>query len=376
MLKKLQHFLVLLLGLAMGLTACTGESNVGQEDLQPVVVSGPISRVESFSPDGSMFVSVEERVMAGPVKRIMDLEGNTYELPCSPISYDEANFGPVFWQGTRLVYSVTGWGPGAAIYVYDWIEQTSVNIAEGFNWDSSEPPSVRPVFSGENAVTMLQPDGIWSYDLQQQRWEHRRLQLPARRGLETWSPDLGKVAWVEYGQEEARLVVLEVQSGQLQTVFEGQGIAGFAWAEDGVRLAVLEQHEPDGAGTKLPLTVLSVDGQVLKSFADPGVRFPGNAYATEMTWVPGQEKVAYNSEDGVVIKDLDDGGRWLIPPPAIPPEMAATVQKEFSSDAELTIGHTWLNNGNLAISHSYLCLASPGLGVMEIYSLDWEKWDK
>jgi len=201
MLKKLQHFLVLLLGLAMGLTACTGESNVGQEDLQPVVVSGPISRVESFSPDGSMFVSVEERVMAGPVKRIMDLEGNTYELPCSPISYDEANFGPVFWQGTRLVYSVTGWGPGAAIYVYDWKEQTSVNIAEGFNWDSSEPPSVRPVFSGENAVTMLQPDGIWSYDLQQQRWEHRRLQLPARRGLETWSPDLGKVAWVEYGQE-------------------------------------------------------------------------------------------------------------------------------------------------------------------------------
>ena len=59
MLKKLQHFMVLLLGLAMGLTACTGESNVGQEDLQPVVVSGPISRVESFSPDGSMFVSVE-----------------------------------------------------------------------------------------------------------------------------------------------------------------------------------------------------------------------------------------------------------------------------------------------------------------------------
>jgi len=334
-------------------------------------VSGLISHLESFSPDGSMFVSVVGRVMSSSVKRVMDLEGNAYDLPYSPVDYEVAGFGEVSWLGTKLVYSVAGWEPGTAIYLYDWADHTAVNIAEDFNWDKYGTrlyPS--PVFSSENIISMLLPDGLWNYDLKQKRWSHKMLQIP-EGGRVTWSPDFSKVAWLEYDVDQERLVVLDLNSEETETIIQRKGIAGFAWSEDSTSLAVLG-FDWEGTSIYYPLTIHSLEGEVLLSFTDPGNSFHGDILSTELTWVPGQEKVAYNTEDVVVIRDLATGRRWLLTPPAIPPEMAEEVQGEFMTPS-LTIQHTWLKNGNLVIAHTY-AYHGPSYGVMEVYSLDWEKW--
>lgn len=339
-------------------------------------LSGQISLVGSFCPDGSRFETISTGGM-NLRRDLMDLEGNLTELPHAPISEYYVVFGRVAWQGTRAVYAVSGESEAgkyaAAIYIYDMLDNTFSEIAQGIDWDKYEGFhlfSLCPVFSSADTISMLLPDGLWNYDLDRHQWTHTLKAQLGNIADQSWSPDYKKAAWLEDGSEDS-LVILDITSGKKVTAHSEQDIADFTWSPDGKKLVAAGiLWEPEASTICYPLTVLSPEGKILDFLPDPGNPWEKGDVGTALNWVPGREMVSYETEAGVVVRNIENGKRRLIQPPE--PSRAMQENQWFHDQGEsgLSMQHTWLENGNLAIS---VCFGHIGrsLGTLVIYEPDW-----
>lgn len=280
----------------------------------------------SFSPDSDMFVYYQ--VALGDYAELMDFDGNQYALP----KHGEPHFGPVSWHGSKLIYHVLGWegesNPEGAIYIYDVRSHTHQRITGDFAFIG-----LQPVLNSAYTVLVVLPDGLWEYDLTQRVWIQRfAFQVGDIQRL-TWSPDLNRVAWVESGGVD-KLIVLDVNSGEISTLSEQSSITEIAWADDGLRLAI--------AGSEIK--VISLDGEVIS--------LPQREIIN-LNWVPGQNKLSFSlwhtMHSFLTIVDISSGEEML--------------------DGRIRHQHYWLPNGNLAQSVGYD--EEENWEIVKVHSIEW-----
>jgi len=318
-------------------------TELGKQKVAEVPMYGMGGSRLTFSPDGKRFVYFVEGALNEEAS-LVDLQGTESCL--------SSNCGPVSWRGTRVVYfERLDWEepPIITIVVYDIQRNTYTRINHDMlaSMEHEYNTSIKPVLSGESTVSVIMPDGLWKYDLNQRIWTHAlAFEAEDNSGWTsgvgpwptvTWSPDFGKVAWLETVGLDTRLVLLDITSGNKNTIDHLHPISLIAWSGDSTKLAAA------GGGE---LSILSLEGNVIDSFPGPDYS-QGRHQNITLSWVPGQDnKVAYNSEEGLAIRDVVNGDKWVV----------YNIRD-----------YTWLQNGNLA-----------NLGdvddldwVLEIFEIDW-----
>lgn len=385
-------------------------------------VTGVISRARQFSPDYSMLISYIPPFGGGNSNGavLVDIHGEEYSLPWAPC-VDLYWYGQASWRGGKFVYSVVDddyWGEKSAIYIYSIEDHSAINITQDFDWERYKDYYIddfAPAFTAEDTISVVFPDGLWEHHLGSKVWTQvqvlQRGEGPFGSYPTYWSPDYSKVAWLEKGEDENKLtvhdigaasqkslplpqyiadlywspdsaklawvegnhmgdeenlVVFDVASGVESVVHQTKGIADFSWSEDSKTLAVAEHHwDRDQGMIWFPITVVSTDGDELEVFPDPGNSWDGSYVGTNLSWVPGQNMLSYNTYDGLVILRTTDGKRWLIRPPLPSKEMQAHDLYELEEQGGFPMGYTWLENGNLTLSIHFG--GRFPYGTMEIY---------
>ena len=310
------------------------------------VIMGDAEVPPTISPDGNFFVCYESGMFISTVT-LMDLDGNKVYLP-------GRGAGRASWRGTKFVWHNLEFlrqddnydliVSEDVIYVYDTQDHTYIKI----NVSLPAPIRLEPVMTSDSTITAISPKGLWEYNLNQESWTQVvNLQIEVKGHYDwsetlIWSPDFSKVAWVEEGENDDRLVLLDIESGSKETIYQHRSkiltkwpsTIYFAWSHDSTNLAVTAVG--DGS-----ILILTLDGNVVESLPAPDI------IPITLRWVPGQDLVSYNTGSDLVMENVLDGSHRQIP--------------------NISTYYSWLQNGN--ITH---VIYDDNRGyIMELFKVDW-----